>query len=153
MALQIEKSGKHHEYILKADRESSAPTKFQLRQLTWEEMSEVGQAAALTVEQLAAIARITAASREEGRDLNSEEIEQVVKVMPADAESMHRMLQQHATAVRYGVVGINGLLDTDDQPLTMTAAELARRAPQTVLLELGTEIMRMSRYNEDAIKK
>src|SRR3990170_2643327 len=124
MALQIEKSGKLHDYILKADRESSAPTTFQLRQLTWEEMSEVGEIAQLSVAQIAEIAKITAPSRAEGRDLNSEEIEQVVKAMPADAESTHRLLRQHATAVRHGVVSVKGLLDSDGQPLTLSAAAL-----------------------------
>mgnify|MGYP001619704240 CR=1 FL=1 len=153
MALQIEKPGKRTEYILQADRESSSPTKFMLRSLTWEQMGEIGELALLSFEQAMKIAAIVQPSREEKRTLTSEEIQRVNDIAPMDAKSAARLTQQHAIAVRYGVAEISGLLDEEGQPYALSAAELARIAPSEVLHELGTQIMEISRYSGSAIKK
>lgn len=153
MALQIEKPGKRSEYILKADRESSAPTKFSLRALTWEEKAEVGELSPMTLDEAVKINAITGPAAEEKRELTAEELERIAQIAPMNKNTARQLTKQHAIAVRYGVVGVEGLLDTDGQPLLMTGAELARLAPGSVLMELGTEILRMSRYSEDAIKK
>lgn len=153
MALQIEKPGKRSEYILKADRESSAPTKFALRALTWDEIMEINEFAPMTFEQARQINAITGPAAEQERELTAEELERIAQIAPINKSAARQLTKQHAIAVRYGVVGVEGLLDTDGQPLLMTGAELARLAPGAVLIELGTEILRMSRYSEDAIKK
>lgn len=153
MALQIEKPGKKSEYILKADRDSSAPTKFLLRALTWDEKGEVGELAPMTLEQALQINAITTPAAAEKRELTPEELSKVAEIAPMDKTVMRQITRQHAIAVRHGVVEILGLLDTDGQPMTMSPAEFARHAPGTVLTELGTEILRISQYSEDAIKK
>ncbi len=153
MALLIEKPGKRTEYILKADRESSAPTKFMLRALTWDEKAEVGELAPMTLEQAMQINAITGPAAAENRELTAEELQRIAEIAPMDKAAARQLTRQHAVAVRNGVAGIEGLLDTDGQPLAMTGAELARLAPGSVLMEIGTEIMRISRYSEDAIKK
>lgn len=153
MALQIERPGKSIEYILTADRESSAPTKFFLRSLTWEEKAEVGELAPMTLDQAIQINAITGPASEEQRELTAEELERIAAIAPMDKTMARQLTKQHAIAVRYGVVEINGLLDRDSQPLKMSGAELARLAPGAVLMELGTEILNISRHSEDAIKK
>lgn len=153
MALQLERPGKTSEYILKADRESAAPTRFLLRALTWDEKGEVGELAPMTLDQALQINAITAPAAAEQRDLTSEELSRIAAITPMDKTTARQLLRQHSIAVRYGVAEIRGLIDTDGQPLTMSPAEFARSAPGSVLTELGTEILRISSYSEDAIKK
>ena len=153
MALKIEKPGKRTEYILLADRESSAPTRFILRALSWEQSAEIGELAALSFEQALKIAAITAPSRDEKRELTPDEINRINEVAPMDSKAAIRLTRQHAIAVRYGVAEIVGLLDGDGQPYALSGVEFAAVAPDIVLHELGTEIMRISRYSEVAIKK
>lgn len=153
MALQIEKPGKRTEYVLKADRESSAPTTFLLRALTWDEKAEVGELAPMTLDQAMQINAITGPAAAEARELTTEELERIAAIAPMDKSAARQITKQHAVAVRYGLAEIRGLLDTDGQPLAMPSAEFARLAPGAVLMELGTEILRISRHSEDAIKK
>jgi hypothetical protein len=153
MALRIEKPGKRVEYVLKADRESSAPTKFFLRPITWEEKAEMGEVAAMTLEQALGINAITSSAAAEKRELTEAELKRIAEIAPLDASGVRRLTKQHAIAVRYGVVDVEGMLDRDDQPLKMSGAELARFLTRDAILELGTEIVRLSSYSEDAIKK
>ena len=153
MALQIEKPGTNREYILNADRASSAPTKFQLCTLSWKERNEIGELAPLRFDQAVKIAAITQEARAENRELSPEEIERIDAIAPMDAKSAGRMLHQHALAVRYGVTSIDGLLDGDGMPLKMSGADFSQHAPDEVLHELGAEIIRISAYSEVAIKK
>ncbi|MEW6332461.1 MAG: hypothetical protein AB1560_13470, partial [Pseudomonadota bacterium] len=135
MALRIEKTGRRVEYILHADRESSAPTKFILRPLTWEEESEAEEHKpniAMTTEQAVQINEIRAKAREEGRDddnLTIEELQRIGQIAPGDPANEKIITRQHAVRCRYGIVEIQNLLDTDDKPLALSGAEFARRAP------------------------
>lgn len=153
MALQIKKPGIRTDYVLAADRESSQPTRFVLRALTWDEMMEIGELTTITLEQALQIHAITSAARDEQREMTPEENERVNAVAPMDGRAARRLTQQHALAVRYGVAEIRGLLDTDGAALKMSGAELASAAPGDVIIELGTEIMRISRHGDDVIKK
>ena len=159
MALRVEKTGRRSEYILQADRESSEPTKFTLRPLTWEEEAEANEytpAIPMSAEQAAQINIIMAKVREDGRqpeDLTTAEIMQVSAIAPVPASQIKLITKQHAVRVRYGIVEIHGLLDVDNKPATMTGAEFARQAPEDVIQELGVEIKRLSRLPEGAIKK
>lgn len=153
MGLSIDGPGSRSEYILKADRESSAPTRFSLRPLTWEEKAEVGEMAIMTLEQAMQVHAITGAAEAEGRELTEEELARIAEIAPLDNSSSRRITKQHATAVRYGVVEIAGLIDRDGKPLKMTSAEFARFAPAPVLVELGTEILKRSQWSGDEIKK
>jgi hypothetical protein len=159
MALRIEKPGRTAEYVLLADRESSQPTKFILRPLTWEEENEAEEHAppqSMTAAQAAAIGEVMQQVRAEGRDttdLTAAEIARINEIAPPDARRINLMTKQHAVRCRHGIVEIRGLLDRDDKPMTMTGAEFARRAPQDAIWELGVEIQRLSRLSEDVIKK
>jgi hypothetical protein len=158
MALRIEKTGRRVEYILHADRNSSTPTRFILRPLTWEEESEAEEhkpAISMTAEQAALINEIRAKAREEGRDddnLTIEELQRIGEISPGDPANAKIITRQHAVRCRYGIVEIQGLLDTDDKPVSISGAEFARRAPSTLVCELGLEIRRISRLPVDAIK-
>ena len=159
MALRVEKTGRRSEYILKADRESSQPTKFILRPLTWEEeaeASEITAAMPMSADQALQINSITAKAKDEGRDienLSAEELARIVEIAPPDARSVNSFTKQHAVRVRYGILDILNLIDLNDQEVKMSGAEFARQAPAEVIFELGLEIQRLSRLPEGAIKK
>jgi hypothetical protein len=154
MAWQVEKPGKRVEYILKADRESSAQTKFFLRPLSWEERTEVGELAPMTLEQAMQIYAITSVAEKENRELTPEEVEHIAAVAPMDRSKARQMFRQHALAVRYGLERIEGLQDKEGNPLDLNAAEFVRLTRSTaVLVELGTEILKITGYSEDALKK
>lgn len=153
MALKIDKPGRHEEYILLADRESSQPTVFDLRPLSWEEMAEVNEHAPMTQEQAVKVVAIMAPARAEGREMSKEEMARMAEVAPMDATYTRRATKQAAIAARYGVTGIRGLVDLEGKPIQMSSAEFARSAPGLVLRELGAEIIRISRLEEDIIKK
>ena len=153
MALRIEKPGRREKYSLEADRESSQPTVFELRPLTWEEMAEVNEHAPMTQEQAVKVAAIVAPTRAEKRDLSPDEIARIAEVAPMDAAYTRRSTKQAAIAVRYGVTGIRGLLDSDGNPQDMSSVEFAKSAPASVLRELGGQIIRLSRLEETLIKK
>lgn len=153
MALKIDKPGRSEEYTLKADRESSAPTVFEIRPLTWEEMAEVNEYAPMTPEQAVKIAAIMAPARAEGRDMTSEEFARIDAIAPMDAAYTRRATKQAAIAVRYGLTGIRNLVDLKGEPTEMTAVEFARNAPGSVLRELGGRIVEISRLEDDLIKK
>ncbi len=153
MALKIEKPGRRQEYTLLADRESSQPTVFELRPLTWEEMAEMQELSPLTLEQSLRITAIVAAAKAEARALTQDDLNRVEEIAPTDGTRLKKLTQQHALAVRYGVVNIRGLVDIEGNPIEMIGSELARHAPTPVLHELGAEIVRISRLDEDRIKK
>ena len=159
MALRVEKTGRRSEYILKADRESSQPTKFILRPLTWEEeaeASEITAAMPMSADQALQINSITAKAKDEGRDienLSAEELARICEIAPPDARSVNSFTKQHAVRVRYGILDILNLIDLNDQEVKMSGAEFARQAPAEVIFELGLEIQRLSRLPEGAIKK
>lgn len=153
MALQIEKPGKRIEYILKADRESSQPTKFFLRALTRDQVGEIGELANLNQIQAMKIAAIVGPSRAEKRALNEDEIERINEVAPMDAKAAGRLLKQHALAARYGIAEIVGLVDENGSPYALSGAEFAEIAPGEVLHEIGSVILENSRYSEVEIKK
>lgn len=153
MALKVEKPGRREEHILLADRESSQPTVFELRPLSWEEMAEVNEHAPMTQEQAVKVVAIMAPARAEGREMTKDEMARMAEVAPMDATYTRRATKQAAVAVRYGVIGIRGLVDLDGKPMEMSSAEFAKSAPGSVLRELGAEIIRISRIEEDLIKK
>lgn len=153
MALKVEKPGRHEEYILLADSESSQPTVFEMRPLSWEEMAEVNEHAPMTQEQAVKVVAIMAPARVEGREMTKDEMARMAEVAPMDATYTRRATKQAAVAVRYGVIGIRGLVDLDGKPMEMSSAEFAKSAPGSVLRELGAAIIRISRLEEDLIKK
>ena len=153
MAIRVQKSGQRVEYILKADRKSSAPTVFVLRPLTWEENLEMQEFGLMTLEQAARINEIALRAKAAKRELTAEELAEINRISPMDMADMRKLVRQHATAVRYGVVEIRGATDLDGKPLEISAAEFAKAAPPAVLHELCDEILSLSRFAEDAIKK
>lgn len=153
MALKVEKPGRCKEYILHADRESSNPTVFEYRSLMWEEMAEVNEHAPMTTEQAVQIAAIMASARAENRELMPEESARIAEIAPINAAYMHLATKQAAVAVRHGITRIRNLVDLDGNPIEMNGAEFAKYAPGSALRELGQEIIRNSRLEEDLIKK
>lgn len=153
MALKIEKPGRREEYTLGADRESSQPTVFELRPLSWEEMAEMQELSPLTLDQSLRITAIVAAAKAAARALTQDDLKRIEEIAPTDGTRLKKLTQQHALAVRYGITGIRGLVDLNGDPTEMGGPEFARQAPATVLHELGAEIVRISRLAEDRIKK
>lgn len=153
MALKIDKPGRSKEYILQADRESSSPTVFEFRPLTWEEMAELNEYAPMTAEQAVQIAAIMASARAENRELTPEESERIAQILPLDATYTRLATKQAAVAVRHGITRILNLVDLDGNRLEMSGAEFAKYAPGSALRELGQEIIKNSRLEEDLIKK
>jgi len=149
MALRVDKPGRKQEYVLIADRESSKPTKFMIRPLTWEEMAEILELAPMTMEQAVKINAIVQTAKEAKRALTAAENQRIGEIAP---QSALKMTKQHALALRYGVSDILGLEDLDGNPLSMTSLAFARHASAEVINEIGAEILRISQHSEDAIK-
>lgn len=153
MAVKVQKSGQRVEYVLKEDRDSAAPTVFVLRPLTWEENLEMQEFGLMTLEQAARINEIVLRAKAAKRELTTEELAEINRISPMDMADMRKLVRQHATAVRYGVVEIRGVTDLDGKPLEISAAEFAKAASPAVLHELSDEILSISRFGEAAIKK
>lgn len=153
MALRIDKPGRREEYVLNADRESSEPTVFELRPLTWEEMAEVNEQVPMTPEQALQVAAIVAPARAEGRELNEDEILRIHEAVPMDVRHLRKVTKQMAVAARYGIARIRNLLDLDGNVIEMGSAEFARQAPAEALREIGARVLEISRHPGDTIKK
>jgi len=158
MALRVEKTGRRSEYILKADRESSAPTKFILRPLTWEEESEAGEIKAvspMSADQALQIQKNLAQAKDDGRDAenkNADDMARTNEIAPPETHFVNAITKQHAVRCRHGIVEILGLLDIENKPIAMSSAEFARQAPMDVICELGLQIQRITRLPDGAIK-
>lgn len=153
MALKMTKPGKTREYVLRADRASQQQTYFDLRLLTHEQIDELEELSPMSAEQAARIAAIMAEAHAAGRaEPTEDEMQRINEVAPMDRAYMRKLLRQCKRAVELGVVRIRGLIDDEGNALEMGAEEFARTAPKTVLFELGTEILRSSKPDEDFIK-
>ncbi len=151
--LRIQRPTKRTEYILEEDRASSAPTVFVLRPLTWDQFAEASAANPLTPEQAQAQAAIYLQAQREGRELTVAEIVKMEQIAPKTPEYRRGLTKQYAIAVRYGVVEIKGAVDDEGKPWDLGAVEFSTYALGQHIQEVGMEIMRISGFIEDAIKK
>ncbi len=151
--LRIQRPTKRTEYILEEDRDSSAPTVFVLRPLTWDQVAEVGSASPLSPEQAQAHAAIFLAAQREGRELTVAELNEINKIAPMNAQYLRALTHQMAIAARYGVAEIRNAIDFEGAPLTINAVEFVEHGRAEHVRELGGEVMRISQFAEDAIKK
>lgn len=152
MAVVMHKPGKTTEYVLRADRASSAPTAFDLRPLTWEEMEQIEDLAPMTQEQAIQIAAIMTEANTAGREPNETELARMNEVMPIDRAYMRKLLRQCVRAVRFGLARIRGMLDDDGNAIELSPDDFVRQAPKGILLELGSEILRNSKGDEGYLK-
>ncbi len=153
MALIIDMPGRRDEYILKADRESSQPTVFELRPLSWEEQEEVMALSPTTPVQAVQIAAIAAAARAEKRELTAEESARITEITSADTGYMRKLTKYLATAARLGLTGIRGAVGKDGNPVQVSPPDFTRHAPVEALREIGARVLEISRLSEDIIKK
>lgn len=148
--MQIIAPTRRFEYVLEDDRNSQAQTVFLLRRLSWEELLSIQRAAGSSVSPHATgrLLELTAAARDEKRELSQQEIESLMREIPDWSRVAGDITDFNARIARAGVEKISGLIDEQGKPITMPPEEFIRWAPPEVVNELGGEILRLSQLSE-----
>lgn len=152
MALKMHSPDKSVDYVLIADRESEAPTRFLLRQLTRAQMLDILDKAPMDAQTAKEVNAINQRAKDEGRGLTDDEQARYADLLTG-CDYARRQNEQHTLAVTLGLVGITGMLDDDGQPMEMGLSAFIEWAPSPVIYELGCEVIRMNRLDDTQIKK
>lgn len=171
--MRIVNPASRFEYVIEADRASEAKTVFVLRPLTWSERQDLVASAPFSPELIEALtevrerctkakAALDAWCESEQREPGAEELAACMPnaddtrllnaIDPQWRAFELRQARWYGEICAQGIVGIRGLVDQDGNPLDTSVEKFCAVADVNVLVELGDEIMRISRLSE-ALRK
>lgn len=125
------------EYILKAERFVSRPTKFILRRLTSDEMFVYTKPLPFTIDQIMQAMIVRRRASLERRALTKNEAKVVYAALPKSLEEMRCFIGYYAHALELGLMEIVDLQDENGKPQKLHPVNFIGYVPVTITQELG----------------